>query len=66
MAIRLWIMSKHQIFEDLKHAGLVAAGAVVTTLENDGFADEFGGAAIAVAGVLGIIASYLRKENSGS
>lgn len=50
-----------KILRLLAHAGIVAAGAGVAALQADGFANEFGGAAFIVAGVLGIASEAISK-----
>ena len=52
---------KKKMLAMLANAGLVAAGAAVAALQADGFANEFGGAAFVVAGLLGIAAEAIDK-----
>ena len=51
----------HKTLKLLAHAALIGAGAAVAALQSGGFANEFGGAAFVVAGVLGIAAEAIDK-----
>lgn len=54
-------MDYHALIKLAAHSALVAAGSFVASLQADGFADEFGGSAFIVAGLLGIAAEAIDK-----